>query len=239
MQLTISPVFFSFLFTGENVLDGQIRSAVRLLESLRCYQPPVLKNKSAVFDLNGPWRLLYSDASEITRLYKLPGRFRPDAVFQRINITGKTFENHAFLNGPAGLRASIRVVSEFDIAPKDSVNYIAKLNNDEDRIEVRFLAVILSLTKFLGIPIPFIRRVVKPNRASKDEDENGIGPSLDTTYVDGNLRIGRGGDGSLFVLVKDLDDSTVPLTEETVKNLRPANKIFDASEGRVKNIRKK
>jgi len=217
-------------------MDGSIQSAVSLLEESSIYDPPVLKNKSALFDLNGSWRLLYADASEITRLYQLPARFRPESVFQRVNIPRLTFENQAFLKGPLGTRGNIRVVSEFGISPKGSVNFIDKVNLAEDRIEVRFLAVILSLSRLGYLPLPFLKRVVRPRRASKEESTNGIGPSLDTTYLDGNIRVGRGGDGSLFVLAKDLNDPSEALSEDRVKKLRVEDKIFDAAQATVETI---
>jgi len=223
---------FTLKNKNRETLDRDIQEAVRKLEAERLYPPPVLKNRSALTDLNGPWRLIYADASEITRLYKLPLRFRPKSVFQRINLPRLTFENQAFLRGPFGLRSSIRVVSEFGIASRNTPNLVGKMNEEEDRIDVRFLAVIISLTKILWIPLPF-RRVVKPRSASREEREDGIGPSLDITYVDDDLRIGRGGDGSLFVLVKDRSDPAPALSESEVNSLKPEDKMYDATIGAI------
>ncbi|GAB5366604.1 hypothetical protein AAMO2058_001157600 [Amorphochlora amoebiformis] len=222
----------SLINIGENNLNGEIKSAVRLLEGARIYKAPVLMNKSALYDLNGPWRLIYSDAGEITRLYKLPAKVRPTSVYQRINIPRFTFENHAFLKGgPMGsLGGSIRVVSEFKPAPREAVNNIGKENVDGDRIDVNFLAVILSIKRLLFLPTP-LRRVVKPRSSQRVQSRPGSGPSLDTTYLDGNVRVGRGGDGSVFVLVKDLHDPDGPLAESRVARLRPENKVYDPTKG--------
>ena len=46
-----------------------------------------LSNPATLHQLNGNWKLLYSDASEITRLVDLPLGFRLGAVFQLIDVS--------------------------------------------------------------------------------------------------------------------------------------------------------
>ena len=56
------------------------------------------------------WRLLYSDASEITRLARLPLGFRLGPVVQRIAAASGRLENHALVRPPPPprLRAEAR-----------------------------------------------------------------------------------------------------------------------------------
>jgi hypothetical protein len=66
------------------------------------------------------------------------------------------------------------------------------------KINVDFKQRFLSITKVLGIKTKFL----EPFRVVQAQNPQGRIPSLNITYIDETMRIGRGGDGSLFILTK-------------------------------------
>ena len=64
-----------------------------------------------------------------------------------------------------------------------------------DRVDVFFRRVVFEI----DAPVA-IRTVVEPKA-----DPSLARPAVDTVYLDGDLRVTRGGDGSLFVLTRDAD----------------------------------
>ena len=62
------------------------------------------------------------------------------------------------------------------------------------KMTLRFIAI----SKILGIKTPFF----EPIKTVQARNPQGRIPSLNITYLDENMRIGRGGDGSLFILIK-------------------------------------
>lgn len=64
--------------------------------------------------VDGSWRLVYSNAPEITSLVSLPLGFELGPVFQPFNVSSGAFENQALIGHKLGLaRANTRVVGEF------------------------------------------------------------------------------------------------------------------------------
>lgn len=74
-----------------------------------------LKRSVVTSDLvDGSWRLVYSNAPEITSLVSLPLGFELGPVFQPFNVSSGAFENQAFIGHKLGLaRANTRVVGDF------------------------------------------------------------------------------------------------------------------------------
>lgn len=66
------------------------------------------------------------------------------------------------------------------------------------RINVDFDQRFLAIEKILGIDTPKLN----PFKVVKANNPQGRKATLDITYLDESLRIGRGGDGSLFILNK-------------------------------------
>eukprot|EP00550_Attheya_septentrionalis_P006806 CAMPEP_0198295984 /NCGR_PEP_ID=MMETSP1449-20131203/30367_1 /TAXON_ID=420275 /ORGANISM="Attheya septentrionalis, Strain CCMP2084" /LENGTH=320 /DNA_ID=CAMNT_0043996439 /DNA_START=106 /DNA_END=1068 /DNA_ORIENTATION=+ len=176
-----------------------IEETVAALEPLSPF--PTLTNSTAALEsLGGDWQLLYSDASEITRITKLPLGFRLGPVFQPINVEKKLFENQALIKHRFFLVSGhTRVMANFWLAPIGETNR-AGIVNLGARANVKFQRVIFSLRRFLIFPTwGKIRKTAIPNGPS---EQKGIIPSIDITYLDDDLRISRGGDGSLFILVR-------------------------------------
>lgn len=164
--------------------------AIAALEAVTPYPEPLRKGIEL---LSTNWLLRYSDAREITSLSSKP-RFglRLGAVYQNIDVDSLSFENRAFVQHRWGLVAgSVAVTARFEPAVKPRA--VRKR-----RINVFFEERSLSIRKFLGLPTPFL----DPFKVIPTTPPEGRTPSLDITYLDQDVRIGRGGDGSLFVLTK-------------------------------------
>jgi len=142
---------------------------------------------NAISLLNGKWLLQYSTAREIRSLSSLPLGLRIGKVYQEINVENKTFFNLAFVKHPLGLiSGSVKVTANFEPAPEDSTK----------RINVQFENRYLSIETIIGISTPMLN----PFKVVPANNPQGRIPSLEVTYLDETLRIGRGGDGSLFIL---------------------------------------
>lgn len=185
--------------TTDEATISQIEDAVLALEAVAPNRP-LSDCPIAVEALDGDWQLVYSDASEITRIVKLPLGFSLGPVFQPINVTDGRFENQALIKHKLRLASGhTRVVANFSLAPKGEVNR-AGVVNDGNRANVKFQKVIFSLRRFLFFPtFGKIRKTAIPKGPS---EKKGVIPCIDITYLDEELRISRGGDGSLFILVR-------------------------------------
>lgn len=84
------------------------------------------------------------------------------------------------------ISGSVKVTATFEPAPEDSTK----------RINVQFEKRYLSIETIIGIPTPKLN----PFKVVPANNPQGRIPSLEVTYLDETLRIGRGGDGSLFIL---------------------------------------
>ncbi|MGB3641699.1 MAG: PAP/fibrillin family protein [Rivularia sp. (in: cyanobacteria)] len=147
--------------------------------------PQPLINATAL--LNGKWLLQYSTAREIRSLSSLPLGLKIGKVYQEIDVANKSFSNLAFVKHPWGLvSGSVKVTATFEPA-EDETN---------KRINVNFDKRFLSIENIIGIQTPKLN----PFKVVQANNPQGRIPSLDITYLDETLRIGRGGDGSLFIL---------------------------------------
>lgn len=168
---------------NENLVD-EIEQLVRDLEKVNPNPQPLLHATSL---LNGKWLLQYSTAREIRRLSSLPLNLKVGKVYQEIDVENKSFFNLAFVRHPLGLiSGSVKVTASFEAAPEDT----------EKRINVNFDKRYLSIEKIFNINTPKLN----PFKIVSANNPQGRIPSLEITYLDETLRIGRGGDGSLFVL---------------------------------------
>jgi hypothetical protein len=143
--------------------------------------------------LNGAWLLQYSTAREIRSLNKLPFGFKVGKIYQVIDVDSASFENKAFVSHISGfLSGYVRVTAIFE-ADKQNADRLP-----DQKINVNFQDRFIAISKILGIPTPFFDPIKKfPAR-----NPQGRIPSLNITYIDETMRIGRGGDGSLFILTK-------------------------------------
>ncbi|CAE8639004.1 unnamed protein product [Polarella glacialis] len=208
--------------------SAEVSNLAATLEKLNPFPRGLSRDTLALQLLNGSWRLLYTDAPEITALAALPLGFELGPVFQPIDVTLGSFENQALVLNSAGIaEGNLRVVGSFRAAPLGSLNAAGIANEAGDRLDVNFDRLVFSLDRLMGIPTDF-RRVVSPKPAP-----GAAQPAVDITYLDESLRITRGGDGSLFVLLK------VPAAAEegqSVKMLDAAQRAKLTAEGAGKDV---
>ncbi|BAY94331.1 MULTISPECIES: PAP/fibrillin family protein [unclassified Tolypothrix] len=171
----------------------EIEQLTTELESINPNPKPLL---NAISLLNGTWLLKYSTAREIRALASLPLGLKVGKVYQVINVANKSFFNIAFVQHPLKIISGfVKVAASFEPIQEDLSNLLDK------RIQVNFEKRYLSIEKILGINTPQLN----PFKVVPASNPKGRVPSLDITYLDETLRIGRGGDGSLFILTKSQD----------------------------------
>lgn len=160
------------------------------LESCNPFAKPLLYGVNL---LDGIWQLHYSTAREIRSLNKLPFGFQLQQVYQIINTQKASFFNIAFVKDSTGLiNGYVKVTATFE--PKIQENETLP----DDIINVNFDKRYISIQKIFGIKTP----ILDPLKVFNARNPQGRIPSLKITYIDESLRIGRGGDGSLFILSK-------------------------------------
>ncbi|MEL6929692.1 MAG: PAP/fibrillin family protein [Cyanobacteria bacterium J06600_6] len=142
--------------------------------------------------LDGDWLLEYSTAREIRSLRSLPLGFQVGKIHQIIDVKTASFENKAWVEHNSGLLSGyVRVTATFEPALSDKQLSNQKINVD---FQQRFVAI----TKILGLKT----KLLDPIKVVEAKNPPGRTPSLDITYIDETMRIGRGGDGSLFILTR-------------------------------------
>ncbi len=182
----------------DKTLAEEIEQLTAELESVNPNLNPLLYATSL---LEGAWQLQYSTAREIRSLASLPLGLKLGKVYQVIDVANKLFFNLAKVKHPLGLVSGyVKVTASFEPA-KDDLEA-----SSNKRINVYFDKRYLSIEKIVGINTPKLNpfKVVPANNPTSRP------ATLDITYLDETLRIGRGGDGSLFILSKsnDLPDFT-------------------------------
>lgn len=142
--------------------------------------------------LDGIWWLRYSTAREIKALGKLPLGLRVGKIYQAITVGEQSFINQAFVRHPLGLISGyVKVTAHFTVAKQGNPL-------PDKRINVEFLERVLAVQRLGGIATP----ALDPFKTVPARGPQGRIPYLDITYLDDDFRIGRGGEGSLFVLSK-------------------------------------
>jgi hypothetical protein len=176
----------------DQTLVVEIEELTKELESVNPYPQPLL---SATALLEGAWQLQYSTAREIRSLDSLPLGLQIGKVYQVINIADKLFFNVAQVQHPLGLISGyVKVTASFEPAIDTS-------NRADKRINVYFDKRYLAIEKIVGINTPKLN----PFKVIVANNPQGRIATLDITYLDETLRIGRGGDESLFILNKAND----------------------------------
>jgi PAP fibrillin len=169
---------------------AEIEQLTTELESLNPNPNPLLYATSL---LDGAWQLQYSTAREIRSLASLPLGLKVDKVYQVIDVGNKLFFNLAQVKHSLGLISGyVKVTASFEPAKEDIEPPANK------RINVYFDKRYLSIENILSINTPQLN----PFKVKNANNPQGRIATLDITYLDETLRIGRGGDGSLFILSK-------------------------------------
>jgi PAP_fibrillin len=144
--------------------------------------------------LGGDWRLIYTTSTSLLNLGRLP-LSELGQIYQCIRLDTASIFNIAEIQSLPYLSSLISVVAKFQ-----PIN--------ERRVQVNFVRSIAGFQNLLGYqsPAAFIDKISLHQRLiAIDFPINSNNPDswLDITYLDENLRISRGNQGSIFVLTKD------------------------------------
>lgn len=166
-----------------------ILAAIAQLEDLNPTPAPV----ESVALLNGDWRLLYTDSQGLLGFEKIP-LVQLGEIYQCVRaFEGKVY-NLAEIQGIPYLEGLISVEARFEALT-------------EKRVNVFFQQSLFGLQRVMNYSQPDIwieqlEAGQKPMAAKIDIDPERPPGWLDITYLDEDLRIGRGNRGSVFVLTK-------------------------------------
>ena len=143
--------------------------------------------------LEGDWRLLYTSSRGILGIDQLP-LFKLGQVYQCIRTKESKVYNIAELYGLPYLEGLVSVAAEYEAV-------------SERRVKVTFKRSLSGLQRLIDYQSPsnFIEQIESGKKFTaldfpiENREQRGW---LDITYLDEDLRIGRGNEGSVFVLTK-------------------------------------
>ncbi len=155
---------------------------------------PTPRPIEAISLLDGDWRLLFTTSRGILSIDQVPF-LRLGQVYQCIRAPEAKVYNIAEVKGLPLLDGVISVAARFKPI-------------SERRVDVKFERSIIGLSRLLDYQSPsyFIhliesgRKFAAIDFSIENRDQQGW---LDITYLDEDLRIGRGNEGSVFVLTKN------------------------------------
>lgn len=173
-----------------NASDKQaILSAIAQLED---YNPTPRPLEAAEL-LNGDWRLLYTSSRALLGLDNFP-LLKLGQIYQCIRVAESKIYNIAELYGLPYLEGIVSVAARFEAT-------------SEKRVQVKFERSILGLNRLIKYESPsqFIEEIESGKKFAAVDfgiDSREQQGWLDVTYLDRDLRLGRGNEGSVFVLTK-------------------------------------
>ncbi|WP_138497774.1 PAP/fibrillin family protein [Nostoc sp. PA-18-2419] len=143
--------------------------------------------------LDGNWRLLYTTSKALLNLDRLP-LCKLGQIYQCIRVETTSVYNIAEIYGLPYLEGLVSVAAKFEPV-------------SERRVQVEFERSIIGLQRLIeyNSPVTFIQQIEAGRKFPgidvpiKNNQQQGW---LDITYIDNDLRIGRGNEGSVFVLSK-------------------------------------
>jgi len=143
--------------------------------------------------LDGNWRLLYTTSGGLLNIDALP-LLKLGQIYQCIRAKEAKVYNIAEVYGLPYLEGIVSVTARFNPL-------------SERRVQVQFQRSISGLQRLIGYQTPseFIEQIeIGKKFPALDFNINSENQQawLDTTYLDNDLRISRGNQGSVFVLTK-------------------------------------
>lgn len=168
----------------------KILSAIEKLEDYNPSSKPV----EAKDLLEGNWRLLYTTSKELLGLDKFP-LLKLGQIYQCVRTAEAKIYNIAEITGLPLLEGLVCVVASFEAV-------------SERRVNVNFERSIIGLQRLLSYenPSQFINQIEMGKKFFPIDfgiDNRDRIAWIDITYLDEDMRIGRGNEGNVFVLAKD------------------------------------
>ena len=170
--------------------NARVLSAIQQLEDTNPTQKP-LEAKDL---LNGDWRLLYTTSKGILGLDRFP-LFKLGQIYQCIRVSEAKVYNIAEIIGLPMLEGLVSVAASFEPV-------------SDRRVNVIFERSIIGLQRFLSYKTPakLIQQIESGKKFLPIDFKIDRGEQkgwLETTYLDRDMRIGRGNEGNVFVLTKE------------------------------------
>ncbi len=143
--------------------------------------------------LDGNWRLLYTTSQELLGIDRFP-LCQLGQIYQCIRAKEAKIYNIAEVYSLPYLEGIVSVVAKFEAS-------------SEKRVQVKFERFIVGLQRLIGYKFPdsYIQDIETGKKFAaldfpiENREQKGW---LDITYLDKDMRIGRGNEGSVFVLTK-------------------------------------
>jgi hypothetical protein len=208
----------SFTNNGKDATPEQQAATLQLVRKLETESPPssdILSDPKESTILDGTWYLQYTSPSEVEGAENFPDAWKPEKNGELVpSLENQTFEAQGSISaGGIQVDTSNKVVKQiFDIEASRVLNDVAldwgrvcvgggfrKSDKIPNRAIVSFDTCQLILNNGLTLNFNFLFAVLAVVRQTKD-----LG-WLETTYIDEEMRIGRGNKGTMFVLTRDLD----------------------------------
>ena len=189
-----------------------IASIIARVEDLNPTPSPL----SAPELLAGDWRLLYTTSQELLGIDRVPLAALGN-IYQCVRPETSQIYNIAEVNSLPFCEGIVSVVADFAPAsaeesssPEASISTATKTLSQR-RVDVRFNRAVIGLQRILDYrsPAQYIAQLQSTEKfnllkgvdfAINSDRQQGW---LEITYLDKDMRIGRGNQGSLFVLTKD------------------------------------
>lgn len=143
--------------------------------------------------LNGNWRLLYTTSEELLRIDRFPF-IKLGQIYQYVQAAAAKIYNVAEIYGVPLLEGVVSVAARFE-------------PTSDRRVQVRFERSIIGLQRLIDYQSvgDFVQQIETGQKfAAIDFPINSDNQQgwLEITYLDQDLRIGRGNEGNVFVLTK-------------------------------------
>lgn len=167
-----------------------ILSAVERLEDYNPHPNPLQQPQL----LEGDWRLLYTSSRSILGLGRFP-LLQLGQIYQCIRTQEAKVYNIAEIIGIPLLEGIVSVTATFEIV-------------SDRRVNVNFQRSIIGLQRIMGYSSPsqMIEALEQGKQYSPLDfkiDSREQKGWLEITYIDDDLRIGRGNEGNIFILSKE------------------------------------
>lgn len=181
---------------GQRATPQRRNDVLRQIEQVEALNPTPAPTQAPAL-LTANWRTLYTTSADLLRLGKLLPGYTSGEIYQAIEATRGEVINVAEIQGsgwfqswlPAGL---VAVVATFTV-------------ESDRRVQVSFRRFVIGSQGLMNYEIGSFLALLdqQPQRIPAlkiDIPEGRQQGWLDITYLDEDLRIGRGSEGSLFVL---------------------------------------